>query len=168
MSAPPDDDRLGVRKPERETLLGFHDWYAQVVMNKVEGLTLEQASQPMTPSGISPLGIVKHLTWAEDTWFRFRFAGEDLDVEMGGDNSPTFVLDPEDTIESIVAAYSTAVQSSRRVVEQASLDDLAAREHRVYGMVSLRWIIVHMIEETARHAGHLDLMREQLDAQTGD
>jgi hypothetical protein len=70
------DDVLGVRRPEREMLTGFLDWYRQVVLNKVDGLSLEQASTTMTPSGLSPLGIVKHLTWVEAAWFRDTFAGE--------------------------------------------------------------------------------------------
>jgi hypothetical protein len=165
----PDDDWLGVRQPERETLCGFLDWYRDVAIKKLDGLSLDQASKAMTPSGLSALGIVKHLTWAERLWFRFRFSGEDVDVEHGApDNAPTFVIDPDDTVDSIVAAYRDEIDRSRAIIAAASLDDIAAREHRVYGQTSLRWIVVHMIEEIARHAGHLDLIREQLDGHTGD
>jgi hypothetical protein len=167
MSAVTDDDWLGVRKPERETLLGFRDWYEQVAVNKVEGLTLEQASTAMTPSGISPLGLVKHLAWAEAGWYRYTFAGEEGFTEVS--NEESFVLDPDDTIESVVAAYSEECARSRAIIDAApSLENLSARPGEIRGHTSLRWILIHMLEETARHCGHLDVMREQIDGRTGD
>jgi hypothetical protein len=168
MSTPHDDDDwLGVRRPERETLIGFRDWYAQVVINKVEDLTLEQASTPMTPSGISPLGIVKHLAWAEAGWYRDTFDGEGGFTEVS--NEESFVLQPDDTVESVVALYRDECARSREIIVAAeSLEDLSARPGDIRGYTSLRWIVIHMLEETARHAGHLDLMREQIDGRTGD
>jgi len=162
-----DDDWLGVRQPERETLLGFRDWYEQVVVNKVEDLTLEQASTVMTPSGMSPLGVVKHLASAEAGWYRDTFAGEPDFTEVSNDES--FVVNDGDTIESVTAEYREECARSKAIIEAAgSLDDLSAREAEIRGHTSLRWILIHMLEETARHAGHLDLMREQLDGRTGD
>jgi hypothetical protein len=70
------EDLLGAREPERETLAGFLDWYRRVATNKLDGLSPEQASRLMTPTGLSPLGVVKHLTWCEAGWFRDTFAGE--------------------------------------------------------------------------------------------
>jgi uncharacterized damage-inducible protein DinB len=160
-------DPIGVRKPERPTLDGFMDWYRQVAINKVDGLSLEDATRVMTPTGMSPLGIVKHLTWAEAGWFRVTFAGEDVPEEVSNDDS--FRVAPGDTIESVVAAYRDECDHSRRVVARApSLDALSVGESKYRGLTSLRWILVHMIEETARHAGHLDIMREQIDGRTGD
>ncbi len=161
------DDVLGVRRPEREMVTGFLDWYRQVVANKVEGLSLEQASTIMTPTGLSPLGIVKHLTWAEAGWFRDTFAGEPIGGEVS--NAESFQLARDETVESVVAGYRDECAHSRRITDAAqSLDDLSARAAEIRGRVSLRWILVHMLEETARHAGHLDLMRETLDGRTGD
>ena len=165
-----DDDPLSARVGERETLVGSLDWFRAVIAHKVDGLSLEDATKVMTPSGLSMLGVVAHLAWAERTWFRFRFANEDLDVALSGDdNSETFTLGPDDTIESVLATYAEENEKARVVVAAApTLDEVAPREARLHGMVSLRWILVHMIEETARHAGHLDIMREQLDGHTGD
>jgi Protein of unknown function (DUF664) len=161
------DDVLGVRRPEREMLTGFLDWYRQVVANKVEGLSLEQASAVMTPTGLSPLGIVKHLTWAEAGWFRDTFAGEPVGGEVS--NPDSFRLTRDETVESVVAGYHAECAHSRRITDATpSLDDLSARAGEIRGHVSLRWILMHMLEETARHAGHLDLMRETLDGRTGD
>lgn len=161
-----DGDVLGTRVPERETLIGALDWYRAVVVNKVDGLSLEDASRVMTPTGLSPLGIVKHLAWVEAGWFRDTFAGRYEGEEEPSEDS--FRLGPDDTIESVVAAYRDECDSSRRITDAASsLSDLSALEATVYGYVSLRWVLVHMLEETAHHVGHLDIMREHIDGRTG-
>ena len=76
---------------------------------------------------------------------------------------------PTDSVDSVVAEYRDVCEQSRAIAAAApSLDELSLVVDDVWGNVSLRWIFVHMIEETARHAGHLDLMREQIDGRTGD
>ncbi len=161
------DDPLGVRQPERQTLTGVLDWYREVVEHKVEGLSAEEASRVLTPTGLSPLGVVAHLAWVEVGWFRDTFAGERVPPEVSGEEA--FRLAPTDTVESVVARYRAECEHSRAIVAAAaSLDELSARPGGVYGTVSLRWVLVHMVEETARHAGHLDLMRESIDGRTGD
>jgi hypothetical protein len=161
------DDPLGARQPERETLTGFLDWYRQVVENKVAGLSTTAASRVLTASGLSPLGVVAHLTWAEAGWFRDVFAGEAVPPEVT--NAESFLVAPTDTVEAVVARYRDECEHGRAIVAAAaSLDAPSARPHRVYGTVSLRWVLVHLLEETARHAGHLDLMRESIDGRTGD
>jgi uncharacterized damage-inducible protein DinB len=164
------EDTLGVRRDESETLGGFLEWYRAVVERKLEGLTLDAARTVRTPTGMSALGIVKHLGWVERGWFREIFAGEDVEtVDWEDDNSAEFALDSDDTVDSILAFYRTEVDHSRRVVaESPSLDALSAKATKFRERVSLRWILVHMLEETARHAGHLDLMREAIDGRTGD
>jgi len=161
------DDLFGVHRPERAMLTGFLDWYRQVVANKVDGLSLAQASTVMTSTGLSALAVVKHLSWVEAGWFRGLFAGEP--VGRGGSNPNSFRLTPDETIESVVTGYHEECAHSRRITDSApSLDDLSAQPSDMGGRVSLRWILLHMLEETARHAGHLDLMRETLDGRTGD
>jgi len=164
------EDSLGVRRDESETIQGFLDWYRAVVEHKVDGLSFEQATTVMTPSGLCPLGVVKHLGWVERGWFRDIFVGEDVEaIDVDGDNSPEFAIDADDTAGSIMAFYRAEVEQARLIVAEApSLDALSAKPTEFGGYVSLRWIMVHMLEETARHAGHLDVMREKLDGQTGD
>ena len=162
------DGGLGGQSGERELLAGFLDWYRSVIERKAEGLTLHQASEPMTPSGLSVLGIVKHLAWVERLWLQWRFAGDNASLDPARDNSVTFRLDATDTIESVLAEYRRQIERGRAIAAQASLDDVSAREHDLFGHVSLRWVLVHLLEETARHAGHLDLMRERIDGRTGD
>jgi uncharacterized damage-inducible protein DinB len=160
---------LGVQAGEREMLTGFLDWYRAVVVNKVVGLSLPDSTRVMTPTGLSPLGVVKHLADVERRWFRLRFAGENVAIlRRDDDPDADFRIDPTDTVASVLDFYRKETAEARRVTAAASLDDVAKSESPTYGRVSLRWILVHMIEETARHAGHLDLMREQIDGKTGD
>jgi Protein of unknown function (DUF664) len=163
---------LGGQLGEREMLTGFLDWYRAVVERKLEGLPLADATRELTASGLSALGVLKHLGWVECRWFREAFAGEDVDshrVGDRGDNSHEFLIEPTDTVESVLDSYRAQVARCRTIVAEASsLDTLSRRQHDILGAVSLRWILVHQIEETSRHAGHLDLMREELDGQTGD
>jgi hypothetical protein len=162
---------LGGRAAEREMLTGALDWYRAVVERKVADLSLEDATRIMTTSGLSPLGIVKHLTYVERSWFRVRFAAEEDKVHWPDDELDRdwdFRIETSDTVASVLDLYDEAARSSRRIADGASLDDVSASESPHYGYVSLRWILVHMLEETARHAGHLDVMREQIDGRTAD
>ena len=160
-------DHLGGRAEERTLLSGFLDWNRAVVEHKVQGLTREDATRVMTPTGLSPLGVVAHLASAEVGWFAETFAGAAVDSEW--DDHGSFRLRPTDSVESVLAEYHDVCARSRAVANAApSLDELSVAADQNWGNVSLRWIFVHMIEETARHAGHLDLMREQIDGRTGD
>ena len=142
---------------EKETLLAFLRYLREAVIRKVEGLPEEVARKPQVPSGASPLGMLKHLTGAEAVWLEWAFLGRDRYPELGMD------VTESDTVESCVAAYHAAGTRADAIYE--SLDDLDAvsvREDR-----TLRWILVHTVEETARHAGHLDIMRELIDGAVG-
>jgi len=157
---------LGGTAPEREILTGFLDWYRSVVCRKVEDLAFEDATAVATATGLSALGIVKHLGGVERLWFRWRFAGEDIEV---ADAEATFAIAPGDTVAGVVAAYRDESEHARAVVAAvSSLDATSARPAPFYGTVSLRWMLVHLVEETARHAGHLDVIRERIDGKTGD
>jgi Protein of unknown function (DUF664) len=160
---------LGTQLDERDLLNGFLDWYRAVVENKVSGLAFKDATRVMTPTGLSPLGIVKHLGDVEQSWFRHRFAAEEVELPGDDDFHAAFNIEKGETCALVLAFYRESAAHSRRIVSSSSLDALSAGDtHPVYGRVSLRWIMVHMLEETARHAGHLDIMREQIDGRTGD
>jgi uncharacterized damage-inducible protein DinB len=160
-------DPLGSRADERATLTGVLDWYRTVIEHKVQGLTTDVASRAMTTTGLSPLGVVAHLAAVEVGWFGETFAGQPVDPVW--DDHGSFRLLSQDSVDSIVDEYRTACTRSRSIVEAArSLDVLSVQPDQFRGQVSLRWILIHMVEETARHAGHLDIMREAIDGQTGD
>jgi hypothetical protein len=163
------EDTLGFRGSERETLQGALDWYRAVVEHKVDGLTLDQARSVLTPTGLSILGVIKHLGLVERDWFGNIFAGEAVEsADSGEDNSADFVIEPGDTVESVLGFYRDEAERSREVAADSLLESLSARETSLGEHVSLRWVLVHMLEETARHAGHMDLMRESIDGRTGD
>ncbi len=146
---------------ERETLLDFLDYLRESVVLKVDGLDEEAARRSSVPTGTSLLGLIKHLTTVESLWFQFSFAGRDETVP--GDD-----VQPSDTVAAAVAAYRSAIRTSNDIVDQCNdLDRLCARTPPTAEPLSLRWILVHMVEETARHAGHADIVREQIDGQTG-
>jgi hypothetical protein len=128
-------------------------------VRKLEGLSEADARWSPVESGTSLLWLVKHLTRAEALWVLRRFASRD-------DGLDSDVLDDEDTIASVIAGYQAGWELVDDVVDQHSLDDVA-KELEGLSPVNLRWILMHLLEETARHAGHADIIREQRDGATG-
>jgi len=149
---------------EKAMLSAFLDRYRETMIWKLQGLSKEQASRHLVPSDTTLLGVVKHLAYVERYWFH-DFKGDPISFPWNeGEPEREFVIEREDTVESITALYEGEIARSREIVEQSSLDDLSkpAKEP-----LSLRWIMIHMIEETARHAGHADILRELTDGAIG-
>ena len=155
---------------ERTTLVQFLDWYRATVFLKVDGLTDEQAARRSTPpSTLSLLGIVRHMAEVERSWFRRRFIGEEAPPIFYTETDRDRDIDPPagSTVAEAVAALATEIAVARPIADAAGLDQVGV--NLVDGEpVSMRWILVHMIEEYARHCGHMDLLREAVDGQTGD
>ncbi|NEC03866.1 DinB family protein [Streptomyces sp. SID7909] len=152
---------------EREMLTGYLGWFRSTLLQKCAGLTGEQlAERTVEPSNLSLLGLVRHMAKVERTWFRQRFAGEDLEPlydPAKGKDADFEVLDPATAAED----YAQLIEQCRladEIVAGASLDDTFTHDGEVY---SLRLVHVHMIGEYARHIGHADLVRERLDGVTG-
>ena len=116
---------LGVQLGEHDLLEGFLDWYRGVVENKVSGLALEDAIRFMTPTGLSPLAIVKHLGDVEQSWFRQRFAGEEVELPGDDDFHAAFRIETGETCASVLAFYREAGVRGRPV-----RDPLAGRPRR--------------------------------------
>lgn len=152
---------------EWETLTALLDFLRATVVAKVAGLTDEQAvARSVVPSTLTPAGVVKHLTGIERFWFSIDFAGADLSWPWTEDDPHgNFRLEPGDTLEKIVAAYQAECVRSRAAIDGAALDDIAAGNGMDF---TLRYALAHLIEETARHCGHLDLLREAIDGATGE
>lgn len=152
---------------EKELLESFLDYHRATLLWKIDGLSSADLKRSMTPSGLSLLGLVKHLAYVERSWFQAVFAGDDVPFPWSdADPDADWRIEGEDDAPSIRALYDGETERSRRIVAAASLDDLARGRSRE--PVSLRWIMVHMIEETARHNGHADLMRESIDGAVGE
>ena len=146
---------------EKTTLTAFLDYLRDAVAAKVTGLTDEQARTPGVPSGTSLLGLVKHLTAVELNWFVWTYAG--ADVPLWDDQSA-----PVEPAARLLAEYRAAVARCNGIIAGCpDLDRPGARSLRETPPPSMRWILVHMIEETARHAGHADILREQIDGSVG-
>ena len=156
-----------VRGDEKEVLGGFLDHYRKTMLAICEGLTEEQVRKPMVASGTSLLGMMQHLAWTERGWFTEVVAQQKVDYPFDEeDPDADFKVADDVTKEEIFDLYRQACDESRAILEKASLDDLAWVEYRKLNY-NVRWVVVHMIEETARHAGHADILREMIDGRIG-
>jgi Protein of unknown function (DUF664) len=157
---------------ERETLIAFLDKYRETVLVKLDGLDREQLSRPLLDSRTTLIGIVKHLIVVEQWWFATVVAGErELHEDISDPDAEWLILD-SDNPEQIVAEYRAVCAHSNAIARHAKSLDLqvpddthAPERHRPSKRV--RWILPHMLEETARHAGHADILRELIDGRTG-
>ncbi|MFE4971558.1 DinB family protein [Kitasatospora sp. NPDC056651] len=151
---------------EPTTLLSFLGYLRAAVVAKLDGVGDEDARRPGVASGTSLLWLVRHLAVVEDNWFTWAYRGEGEGEPSEADELP---LDGA-TVAAEVAAYRAAIGRSDAVAAAApDLDRPGARSLRPDDTEgpSLRWVLVHMIEETGRHAGHADIIREQLDGAVG-
>jgi uncharacterized damage-inducible protein DinB len=152
---------------ERAMLQSLLDWHRQTLLTKCAGLTAEQlktASVP--PSTLTLLGLVRHLTDVERSWFRIRAAHEPVTLTYSTAEEPDADLDDvaDADAEATFARFTAELKLADAAVAALPLDH--EFHHRMPR--TLRWVYLHMIEEYARHNGHADLLRERLDGATGD
>jgi uncharacterized damage-inducible protein DinB len=146
---------------EKTTLKVFLDYLRESLAEKLTGLTDEQVRTAGVESGTSLGWLVKHLTAVEQNWFVWSYLGQD----PRADHRAATVTE---TGAELVEAYRAAVRQANQVIDACQDLDLPGRRTLFKAdPPSLRWILVHMIEETARHAGHADILREQLDGAIG-
>lgn len=147
---------------ERATLERMLDVQRAEVAGLLSGLDDTAARARLVPSLTTPLGLVKHATFAEKIWFHSRVAGVSrADVGLPETVDESFALEPEDTVDAVRAAFLAACERSREIAADHDLDEQFPWRN---DPVSLRFIYVHMIAELARHAGHGDILAEQLKA----
>lgn len=159
---------------EKETLTAYLREQRAAVLAIVEGLDEAALRKPVVPSGWTPIGLIWHLGGAEMYWFQIVLAGRVPDDEEGGDGDESADEDQgfrvDDPIDEVLEAYRAQCRQSDEVLASVSLDDgprgPIAPQHTELA-TSVRTIVLHMIEETARHAGHLDAARELIDGRTG-
>ncbi|MFG1870534.1 DinB family protein [Micromonospora arborensis] len=152
---------------ERAVLESFLDFHRAVLLRKLRGLSDADAGRRLVPSSTTLAGLVKHLTLVERNWFPTLLAPEPGDVYLTSEEDAvaSFTLGERDTVAGLTEAYERACARSRAAAASFDLDHVVP--HPQLGEVSLRWILVHMIEETARHAGHADILRELTDGESG-
>lgn len=162
-----DRAELASASTEREMLEAFLDYYRDETKRKLAGLSDADVRRRLVPSATTPAGLVKHLAAVERGWFQLRLAGrspDEIGANTSGDAS-SWELSPDETVADLLADYDAACAASRGAAARRQLDDTVP--HPRLGRVSVRWIYLHMIEETARHVGHADILREQIDGATG-
>jgi len=154
---------------ERDQLDGFLDFLRATVVMKATGLTDEQARRPLVES--SPLttvaGLLAHLTYVEHVWFCHVLDGQDNQwaERLAADPDAEFRVGHETPLATLIADYEAQCAVSREIAARLGLEAEGLSRH---GAVNLRWVLIHMVEETGRHAGHLDLLRENIDGSTGE
>ena len=147
---------------EAEVVNGWLDWQRATVIRKCEGLSEEAAAMcPIPASTMSIRGVVSHLGWVEEHWFQTSFLGEGPrpDEDTGWATATT--------LDAALTRYVHACRRSREIVLNHRMSELEQYAPPGLPTVSLRWIATHVLEETARHLGHLDLLRESLDGERG-
>lgn len=155
---------------ERAIVLGFLAFQRDTVRWKIDGLAKEQLLRPHPPSTMTLLGLVRHLAVVEDSWFNKTFLGGELpepwaSVDWDADRDWEWHSAADCPVEESIALWEAAVARSNAVIAAHDFDERSAKGK---DRPSLRWIVIHLIEEYSRHNGHADLLREAIDGQVGE
>jgi uncharacterized damage-inducible protein DinB len=145
------------------------------VLRKFAGLPDADARRSFVPSGWTPLGLLKHLAYMERRWLRWGFAGEQVTDPWGDQHEDTgeWYVEPGETVADVVAFFREQCSRSRVIAAAADLADTGALGGRFTAddprpAPTLAWILFHVLQEYARHLGHLDIVRELADGVTGE
>ncbi|MEV0096549.1 DinB family protein [Streptomyces sp. NPDC050738] len=156
---------------ERRLLTDFLAAQRATLEAKCAGLGKELADRSVAPSTLSLLGLVRHMAAVEHRWFRQVLAGQDVERIFFTEDNPDEDFDGAVPDPAVIAgaweAWRTEVAFAERFVAEAPDLDIEGENDAWLGVVSLRWVLIHMIEEYARHNGHADLLRERIDGATG-
>lgn len=159
--------RVPFTSDEKTSLQVALQRHRDVVVWKIEGLDDDQLRRQMTPSGTSLLGMVKHLAAVEYGWFCATFGRETEPMPFDEEDPEADLrITPDETTADIVDFYNRACRAADVVIGEVGIEELG---NAWFGdQVSMRWVLIHMVEEAARHAGHMDILRELIDGATGD
>lgn len=167
----PESDPAG---DETTLLHSFLDYQRTILLRKAEGITDAQSRTRLEPSEMTLLGLIRHMSEVERSWFRRRFAALDAAPIYYTDDDPDGDFHPgdHDTLDEALATLRGEIEFARTSTAGIRLDTLAAAvppTQRIPGwQPNLRWILIHLIEEYARHCGHADLLRQRIDGAVGD
>lgn len=156
----------------RGTLLDYLDWYREIVVDRVRDLPEDQLRTSRLPSGWTPAGMLNHLANVERRWMRWGFMAEEV-AGPWRDDAPDGAgwVTPELGFDQLREQLFAAGAHTRRIAEDHALDEHAAVSGRfptAEEAPRLDWILLHLLQEYARHAGHLDIVRELHDGRTGE
>ena len=152
---------------EKESLKVALDRHRDAILWKLEGVGDDDLRRPLVPSGTSLLGLVKHLAAVEYGWFCDTFGRPTEPLPFDDDDPDADLrIEPDETTADILAFYDRARTTADRIIDEIGLEETGMAW---FGEpVTMRWVLIHMVEETARHAGHVDILRELIDGMTGD
>jgi uncharacterized damage-inducible protein DinB len=158
---------------ERDALGQYLDYQRETILLKTEGLSKEQLGRPIPTSGLTLAGLLYHLAFVEEDWFEVDFLGlpkrEEWQIDRAADPDFDFRLALEKDPDELRRRYRDACDRSRQITADArDLDQLSVSTPIDGKPFTLRWLLLHLIEETARHAGHADLLREAIDGAVGE
>jgi uncharacterized damage-inducible protein DinB len=162
------------RSEERAQLFAYLDYHRATLQLKAAGLSAEQLAHRLPPSGLTLGGLLKHMALVEDSWFSAFLHGHEpaapwCDVDWKDDPDWEFRTAADDDPDALRDQLATTVVRSRELVEGLDMDHVSVRRLRGSDEpANLRWIVLHMIEEYARHNGHADLLREAVDGSVGE
>ncbi|MFC4149645.1 DinB family protein [Micromonospora mangrovi] len=151
--------------------LTYLDFYRETVADRLAGLTAAEARSIRVPSGWTPVELVKHLTFMERRWLEWGFLAEQVPEPWGDHVAGRWHVGPDETVADLVTALRAGGTRTREIVASTPLDTPAALGGRFTDEASrptLAAILFHVLQEYARHAGHLDVVRELIDGRTGE
>jgi uncharacterized damage-inducible protein DinB len=153
-----------------EVFLGYLDYFRSVLVSKLDGLPDGELRASRLPSGWTPIELLKHLTYVELRWLEWGFEGRNV-VEPWGDNrDDRWYVAPGETLDELLTALHAQAGRSRAVVEAHDLSEVGQPGDRWDGddPATLERILFHLLQEYARHVGHLDIVRELVDGTVGE
>jgi uncharacterized damage-inducible protein DinB len=153
-----------------EVLLGYLDYFRAVLLDKLDGLSDDQLRSSRLPSGWAPLELLKHLTYVERRWLEWGFEGQPVEEPWGDSRDGRWYVDAGESFDDLRAAFLRQAGTTRAIVGRHDLTEIGAPGERWDGddPPTLERILLHLLQEHARHAGHLDVVRELLDGRTGE
>jgi uncharacterized damage-inducible protein DinB len=153
-----------------EVFLGYLDYFRSRMVSKLEALPAHELRSSRLPSGWTPIELLKHLTYVELRWLEWGFEGRDVADPWGDRRDDRWYVAPGETLEQLVAALHQQAVRTRVVVESHDLADIGQPGERWDGAdpASLERILFHLLQEYARHVGHLDIVCELAGDQTGE
>ena len=158
------------RATRADVFLGYLDYFRSVVVGKLQGLPDEELRTSRLPSGWTPLELLKHLTYVELRWLVWGFEGTPVAQPWGDSRDGRWYVSGEEGLADLVEALQAQAVRSRAVVQAHELSDVGQPGERWDGAQppTLERILFHLLQEYARHAGHLDVVRELIDGKTGE
>ena len=153
-----------------EVLLGYLDYFRAVLLVKLDGLSEPDLRASRLPSGWTPLELLHHLTHVERRWLVWGFAGEPVDDPWGDQRDGRWYVGPEQDLASLARVLSRQADRTAQVVRAHALSDVGRPGERWEGAppATLERVLLHLVQEYARHIGHLDVVRELVDGATGE